>query len=321
MRLAWDASYLDLENSPDLAAYDIYHSVPPNLAQEQIARGESHLVRLGEVPPEGGRATLFTVSGAQVVAWEYVNTVIPVHFIATYGSTQATTGDSIAALNPLTHFMVVARDATGSKFWLSAPASGYSVDNLPPVIPAPFAGNYSAGATHLHWNPNLEPDLAHYRLYRGSTAGFVPGPGNLVASPPDTGHADVGASGGYYKLSAVDSHGNESGFALLTPSGTTDAPDLGLGAEISFGRPAPNPATVTATVQLSLPRETHVALAIHDIAGRQVRVLLSGRVPAGDRNVSWDLREAGGAPVANGIYFAVLQVEGRTITRRVSVLR
>ena len=52
----------------------------------------------------------------------------------------------------------------------------------------------------------------------------MPGAGNLVASLADTGYADVGPSGGYYKLSAVDFNGNESAFALVGPGQTLDAP-------------------------------------------------------------------------------------------------
>ena len=58
--------------------------------------------------------------------------------------------------------MVEARATTAlsSPRWFSAPDSGYSVDNLPPAVPAPFTGQYVAGTASLHWNRNLEADLA-----------------------------------------------------------------------------------------------------------------------------------------------------------------
>jgi len=80
-------------------------------------------------------------------------------------------------------------------------------------------GLYATGVTHLHWAPNEEPDLWYYTIHRGSSAGFVPGPSNLVGSPADTGFAASGPAGGYFKIAAVDVNGNVGGYALLTPSG------------------------------------------------------------------------------------------------------
>ena len=118
----------------------------------------------------------------------------------------------------------------------------------------------------------------------------------------------------------MDVHSNESEFALLSPPGVLDAPQGGLPRELALGRPAPNPAGGSASVRLALPHGAHVALVIHDLFGREVRHLLAGAVPAGERAVTWDLRDASGARVADGIYFIRLEVEGRRITRRLAVV-
>jgi hypothetical protein len=136
--------------------------------------------------------------------------------------------------------MVEAQTNTG-EYWDSAPDSAYSVDNLPPGPPAPVAAAYSGGATHLHWGVSPEPDFAVYRVYRGSSAGFVPGPGNLLATPSDTGYADPGAAGSYYKISAVDAHGNESQFALITPQTTSSVPGGPFTGELSLAPVSPDP--------------------------------------------------------------------------------
>jgi len=81
---------------------------------------------------------------------------------------------------------------------------------------------YTTAEVALHWGPNTERDLRGYRLYRGAQADFLPGPENLIAATPDTGYVDhPGTCAVYYKLSAVDRHGNESHFALVTPAGPT----------------------------------------------------------------------------------------------------
>ena len=157
--------------------------------------------------------------------WEYLGSQSAVHYIPGYAYLAATTGDSVGSYNPKTAFMVVARNTAGTMYWLSAPASGYSVDNLGPAAPGPFSGQYASGAARLHWNPNLEPDLAGYRLYRGTTADFVPSPGTQIAALTDTGYVDPAGSVYYYKLSAIDRHGNESGFSVVLPSGTVGVGD------------------------------------------------------------------------------------------------
>lgn len=216
--------------------------------------------------------------------------------------------------------MVQARTA-GTQHWESQPLDGYSVDNLAPIAPAPFTGQYAAGSVTLHWNPNAESDLAGYRLYRGHSPSFVPGPANLVAALTDTGYVDAAGAPAYYKLSAVDIHGNEGPFAFLLPDGTVGVDEVALGSEIAFARPAPNPARESVALHFALPREARVELAIFDPTGRRVRTLVAGVRAAGEHAPRWDLSDDAGRAVRAGLYFARLEVEGRHLVRRLAVTR
>ena len=320
VKVAWDGSYLETLPYGLVTHYKLFRSVPPQIAALKLARGARLVAAEGADArsPDRPGDLLETTTSATTYYWEYIATV-NADFLAHYSYLAPTVGDSTAAGAPMTVFMVQARTA-GSEHWESWPDSAYSVDDLAPATPAPFIGNYAAGTTHLHWRPNTESDLAHYQLYRGSTLEFVPGPSNLIASPPDTGYADVGSAGSFYKLSAVDVHGNQSGFALLTPAGTTDV-GMTAPAVVALARPRPNPATAVAALGVALPREARVRLAIFDLAGRRVRMLADGVMPAGEHTVRWDLRGEAGTVVANGLYFARLEAEGRTLTQRFSVAR
>jgi hypothetical protein len=97
--------------------------------------------------------------------------------------------------------------------------SGYSVDNLAPPMPTPFAATYMPSSTELHWGTSQAPDLREFRLYRGLSLDFVPGPANLVIATRDTGYVDPARTPYVYKLGAVDIHGNQSRFAVVTPNG------------------------------------------------------------------------------------------------------
>jgi galactose oxidase-like protein/Big-like domain-containing protein len=116
---------------------------------------------------------------------------------------------------------VVAFDGFGNSTADASDGNFTISDPTPPAIPSPFVGLFTGGPVQLHWGANAEGDFASYHLHRGSTAAFVPGPGNLVVSKPDTGYTDAGSTWSYYKLSALDALGHESGFALVNPSGAS----------------------------------------------------------------------------------------------------
>jgi hypothetical protein len=217
--------------------------------------------------------------------------------------------------------MVEAEQTSTGQYWSSAPDSGYSVDNLGPAAPAPFTAAYGGGATHLHWGANAESDLFGYRLYRGSSAGFVPGPANLASAQPDTGYDDPGAAGSYYKLSALDIHGNESGYALLVPNATTDAVEAAAPAVLWLEPAKPNPTRGVSTVRFRMPREGGVTLTLFDQQGRPVRELLRGVRPAGEHTAWWDGRDAAGRRAPAGIYFYRLLALGVTRIQRIALIR
>ncbi len=238
-----------------------------------------------------------------------------------YSAVLTTAADSTAASNLRTSFRVDAYSTSLNATWPSDPDSGYSVDNLSPPAPAAFTGAYAAGAATLEWGASDAPDLAGYRLYRGSAAGFAPEPGCLVVEQAGTGYVDAAGAPCWYKLTAVDVHGNESAYATLLPSGTADASGSGPPRALALSPPAPNPLRTSATLRLALPRAARVRLAVFDQQGRAVRTLTAGDLPAGEHAIAWDGRGTDGRAVASALYFVRLEAEGRVITRRLAVVR
>jgi hypothetical protein len=210
--------------------------------------------------------------------------------------------------------------ANSGAYWMSAPDSGYSKDNLPPLPPAPVSAAYNTGGTTFHWAPNGEGDLANYRIYRGTGLSFVPGPGNLIASPTDTTYFDATSSTYIYKMSAVDAHGNESAFTTITPSGVLDSKPAPP-RELAFAIASRNPAPGSVTFRLTLPAESNVRLALYDAMGRRVRALANGTLPAGDQTLRWDGTDDGGRAAPSGLYFARFDGAGRTLVRRLVIER
>lgn len=319
IKLTWSASYLDADPTFGIAEYRVFRSVPgPVVSALALSRGATtesdEAVTLGKL--------LARPAAVGVTSWEYVGTHAAETF-PLYSRVVPTAGDSVGGSNPRTAFMVEARASTSisSDRWFSAPDSGYSVDNIPPATPAPLTGQYLAGTTTLHWNRNTETDLAGYRLYRGSSVAFVPGPSSLVSTLPDTGAVDAAGAPHVYKLTAVDSHGNESPVATLVPTGTTGVGDPSSASELLFAPASPNPASRETLLRFTLPARADVSLRMYDAAGRLVCAIAGGALPAGDHAARWDLNDDHGRAVGAGLYFARLQVGGRTLVRRVAVTR
>lgn len=335
VKLTWNACLLDLDPTLGIGSYWIWRQVPATVAAQAVRAGARWIEDLpaGGSPargagssPDGALATAQTAglyrhagTAAVTYAWEYLLSQ-PANGSAQYSYIAATTSDSTAAHHPYTLFMVEAHDAGSTAFWDSAPDSGYSVDNIPPAIPAPFTAAYIAGASHLHWGANTEADLAGYRLYKGTSAGFVPGPGNLVVALPDTGYVSAGGAGNYYKLSAVDMHDNESQFALLGPGTTTDVGGGVRPQELSLASPRPNPASSQVLFSFALPEGGPVTLAIYDTEGRLMRTVSAGRMDAGEYHVPFDLHDDRGGRIPNGLYFVRLELGAQLRVRRLAIV-
>lgn len=314
----WYASALDRTPNNPLYQYNIWRQVPGSFATSRLQQGEYRVGAAREAMLDR-RVLRTTAQGSQVFFWEFLASTGARGFTG-YSYLASTAADSTGVSNPRTAFMVEAMDYNLSG-WSSAPDSGYSVDNLPPATPTPFSASYIAGATTLRWGRNREADLAGYRLYRGASAGFTPSAANRIAAPSDTSFADAGPAGSYYKLSAVDSHGNESPYAIVTPGGTTDVDGTIVPDRAFLEPPSPNPVRAQASIAFGLPKSMSVSLGVYDVNGRQVRTLAEGMREAGRHTAAWDLRDANGRLVPGGMYFARLRTDDRVWTQRFAVVR
>ena len=101
---------------------------------------------------------------------------------------------------------------------------------------------------------------------------------------------------------------------------TLDAPlAAGDALRLSAG---PEPSAGAVELRFTLAAAGQCELAIFDAAGRAIRTLAAGTLPAGDQMRRWDGRDASGASAANGVYFARLMVTGRdTALRRITLRR
>ena len=83
----------------------------------------------------------------------------------------------------------------------------------------------------------------------------------------------------------------------------------------------PNPFNPRTTLRYALPEPGRVRLAIHDLRGRLVRVLVDESQPAGWHTVIWDGRDDRDGEVASGVYVSRLQGSGSVKTDKLLLNR
>ena len=134
---------------------------------------------------------------------------------------------------------------------------------------------------------------------------FSAATGAPLAGPLDTGLPPVGV--------AFDHSGNTS------PTGVPVASGVMRGFQLSS--PWPQPAAQSVRALLTLARESQVAAEILDLQGRTVRVLSTGALAAGTRELAWDMRETSGRKALPGVYIMRARVGQSSFSQRVIVTR
>ncbi len=86
-------------------------------------------------------------------------------------------------------------------------------------------------------------------------------------------------------------------------------------------RSYPNPFNPMTTIAFDVPSSGRVTLAVYDVRGALVRTVVDAAMPAGTHEVRWDGRDARGALVSSGVYFARLEFGVSAVVRKLTLLK
>ena len=147
----------------------------------------------------------------------------------------------------------------------------------------------------------------------GSGGGEVSGTNQIVVGT--LGQALVGVVSGPSNI-------NEIGFWyqpgwILTG---VDEPEIVVPTRFWLDQNHPNPFNPVTTLQFAVPTQARVVMKVYDVAGRAVRTLDPGELPAGDHVVTWDGADDSGGRVSAGVYFVRLRSATTERTRKVTFL-
>ena len=114
----------------------------------------------------------------------------------------------------------------------------------------------------------------------------------------------VGLDGTIDRLVNVD-------FARLTP----------LPGRYDLDQNMPNPFNPSTVIGYSLPEAGPVRLAIYNLLGQEVRVLVDQPMEAGSFTATWDGKDELGRRMASGIYLYRIQAANFTASKRMLLLK
>ena len=92
-----------------------------------------------------------------------------------------------------------------------------------------------------------------------------------------------------------------------------------LPSDVDLSQNYPNPFNATTQIEFGLPEKKRVRLAIYDILGQEVRLLLDRELSGGTYRVEWDGKDRSGRAVASGVYLYKLTA-GDTVRSKKMVL-
>jgi hypothetical protein len=78
----------------------------------------------------------------------------------------------------------------------------------------------------------------------------------------------------------------------------------------------PNPFNPVTRIDYTVNDAARIRITVYDVAGRRVRTLVDGSMPAGAHSTTWNGRDTRGAAVAAGVYFVRLEMGTQTMIRK-----
>ncbi len=108
--------------------------------------------------------------------------------------------------------------------------------------------------------------------------------------------------------------GAYGGQGHITGVSEEDKPILPM--EIRLYQNYPNPFNATTTISFNIVQTGDVNLSVYNLSGQKIETLVDRNMQAGRHNIIWDASE-----YSSGLYFYKLTTDGKTFTKRMTLLK
>lgn len=242
----------------------------------------------------------------------------------TYEILVHTLADSSVHGDGLHDFRIISAFPDGR--YMSPIFQGYSIDNLEPAIPVGLGAEWlSSNELQLSWQTAEDPDLAYYILWKSTDPEFDPLTTDPLTEVADTHFVDAAVQPGthyYYRLAAVDHHGNMSGVTPALDAHTTGLFGRnGIPGHFELSANYPNPFNPRTTIPYQIPEDSRVSIRIFDLSGRHIQTLVNTYQIAGYYDLFWDGTDFNGKEMASGVYLVRMQAGNYHQTLKILYLK
>jgi hypothetical protein len=188
-------------------------------------------------------------------------------------------------------------------------------------VPVGLSAVMAEARVQLDWDASLDNDFQYYNIYRSENENFTIEGATILSSESNNAFLDENVETDrtyYYKVTAIDFHGNESDASLVASIqvAIVDIPD-----NFELAQNYPNPFNPTTTISYALSEESDVTLMIASLTGRRIRSWNIAGQRAGWHEVLWDGKNNSGNTVSTGIYIYTLKAGNFVDTRKMVFMK
>jgi len=117
-------------------------------------------------------------------------------------------------------------------------------------------------------------------------------------------------SGGTYNLSAVILKSTNGGNVFINQTGNE------IPSTFSLYQNYPNPFNPTTTIKFAIPKSSSVKIAVFDVSGKEVDVILNETLQAGTYEIQWN-----GSKFSSGAYFYKISARDFSETKTMLMIK
>jgi hypothetical protein len=179
----------------------------------------------------------------------------------------------------------------------------------------------STASVKVVWSSNKETDLLGYRVHWGLRSANYNWHSDVASCELELTSLNPGTR--YFAaVTALDFWGNESALSQEVSFSVEGEEEIPV-QELSLGINYPNPfySGQWTIFTYAVPQASRLELALYNRLGQRIKTLADDPVAQGSYQILWDGCDESGRPVASGIYFCILQADGKTLSRTLTFLR